>query len=630
VRIGILSDLQLPRPWSAAGERDLLTRELDRIALAEELGFASAWLQEHHFLEELGHGGGAATLLAAAATRTSTIRLGLAVLSVEPAVRHPAVLAAEVATLDLLAQGRLEVATGIARTGVEVAGLGLARQTARARWEQYTGVLARMLAEEPFSGEPAATPAGGTSLLPRMLVPRPYQRPHPPLWARCDKPAEIGTAARLGLGALCRAALEPDEAAEWVAEYRAVLASERCVPVGAAVHARVAVCLPLFVHADEATAIDQGLDGAHFQAFATAHYERFGEHRPGVTDLWTAFVQRRDDVGLAKAAVVADGQPLGVRVLRDGRASLRGAIGTPAQVAELVGRYAAAGVDDLLLVPAAAVGGMPDRTEASLRLFAAEVLPTVAAASPAVDRDVLEDAARAALARRPPPPELSHEAIGALDEAPAHGARPAPAAEPAASSNGAGTTATASAHADGNGAPPHAHVITGVPDPATPRRPTPAGGSPVPRAILSATMSRRLKERLGEGGTVAFRRAVGRADDRWLERTLGSDRGLRILFSAMRSRFDPAAAEGFVGAIAYELRDASGSVRVWGVRVTPTAASVAPGPVTEPALTLQLGLADFLRMAAGELDPAHLLLSGRLDLRGDFSLAMRLGPMFGQ
>lgn len=615
MRIGILSDLQLPRPWSAAGEHELLTRELHRITLAEELGFRSAWIQEHHFLEELGHGGGAALLLAAAATQTSAIRLGLAVLSVDPAVRHPAVLAGEIATLDLLAQGRLQVATGVARTGIEVAGLGLVRQTARARWEQYTGVLARMLAEEPFTGTAGTAVAGdATPLPPRMLVPRPHHRPHPPLWARCDRPAEIGVAARLGLGALCRAALEPDEAAEWVAEYRSVLTSERCVPVGAAVHARVAVCLPLYVHEDEATAIDQGLDGAHFHAFATAHYERFGEHRPGVTDLWAAFVQRRDDVGLSKAAVVADGQPLSVRVLRDGRASLRGGIGTPAQVTELVGRYAAAGVDDLLLVPATPVGGMPDRTEASLRLFAQHVLPTVK--SPPVDRDLLEDAARAALARRPPPPPLSDEAIGALDEA----RRPAPSgpAHAPAARNGA-TEADDDPFAGSS-----ASDASGVG--MTPS----AGTRAAPPAILSATMSRRLRERLADGGTVAFRRAVTRADDRWLERTLGSDRGLRILFTAMRARFDPAAADGFVGAIAYELRDASGHVRVWGVRITPTAATVAPGPVVEPALTLQLGLADFLRLAAGELDPARLLLGGRLDLRGDFALAMRLGPMFGQ
>ncbi|UTI66915.1 LLM class flavin-dependent oxidoreductase [Paraconexibacter antarcticus] len=619
MRIGIVCDLQLPRPWSAASERALLARELDRIALADTLGFGSAWVQEHHFLEELGHGGGAVPFLAAAAGRTTALRLGLGVLSVDPAVRHPAVLAADVATLDLLAEGRLDVATGVARTGIEVAGLGLARQTARSRWEQYTGVLARMLAEAPFGGAGEGTSA---ALPPRVVLPRPWQQPHPPLWARCDRPADIGTAARLGLGALCRSVLEPEEAAEWIAEYRGVLRSTRCVPVGAAVEPRVAVCVPMFVHADEATAIDTGIDGLHFQAFATSHYERFGEHVPGGTDLWAAFLARRADVGLARDAVVADGQPLSVRVLRDGQAAVRGAVGTPAQVAELVGRYAAAGVDDLLLVlPAGAAvsagagaGAGSGRDEATgedavadaLRLFAAEVLPGVPADVPPDDE--LRTAVREALARRPVPPPFLPEAVGALAEAPPPAPAPAPAAGPSSSSG----PAVGVAFAAGEGA--------GGAD-----RPSPAG----PAARLRVSRER-LRGSLGAGGTIAVRRAVARADDRWLERTLGSDRGLRVIFTAMRSRYVPEAAQGFLGAIAYELRDADGRVRTWGVRITPTGATVAPGPVEEPALTVQLGLADFVRLAAGELDPGHLLLGGRMDLRGDFSLATRLGPMFGQ
>ncbi|WP_354697894.1 Alkanesulfonate monooxygenase [Paraconexibacter sp. AEG42_29] len=596
MHIGLLSDLQLPRPWSAAGERSLLTRELDRIVLAEALGLSGAWVQEHHFLEELGHGGGATAFLGAAAARTSTIRLGLGLLSVDPSVRHPAVLASEVATLDQLCGGRLDVATGVARTGVEVAGLGLARQTARARLEHYTGVLARMLEEEPFAG----SGGGGAGPAARMILPRPHQRPHPPLWLRCDKAAEISTAARLGLGALCRAVVDPDEAAEWVAEYRAVLASERCTPVAASIRPRVAVCLPMFVDADEATAIVHGLDGAHFHAYAVSHYERFGEHRPGATDLWAAFQAQREDVGLAGGVVVADGSPLGVRVFRDGRASLRGAIGTPDQVADLVARYAAAGVDDLLLVLPPPVAGRPDHNAESLRLFADSVLPRIVPRAGEEDDDAaLQTATRSALARRPPRPTLTNEAISALAEA------PAPTGPAAAAQSGA-TPADPVRSANGSGRPETA------------------------RAILRATMPADLKERASARGTAAARRAVARADDRWLERTLGSARGLKLIFGAMAKRFVPAAAQGFVGTIAYELRDQAGVVQTWSVRVTPTAATATPGPAPDPALTIQMGLADFLRLAVGELDPGALLLSGRMDLRGDFGLATRLGAMFGQ
>ncbi|MCW3013944.1 MAG: class flavin-dependent oxidoreductase [Solirubrobacterales bacterium] len=579
VRIGLIFDLQMPRPWGAGDERLLLEQTLAQVQLADELGYASAWLQEHHFLEEFGHGGGILPVAGAAAARTTAIRLGVSVLSVDPLVRHPAVLAGDVAALDLLGDGRLDVATGIALAGVEVAGLGLVRQTARATWEHYTGVLARMLAEEPFGGVPASP--SGPALARRTVLPRPVQRPHPPLWARCDRPADISTAARLGLGALCRAPMEPEEAAEWVAEYRAILRSASCVPLGATVEARVAVCLPMSVHEDEATAVSQGVDAAHFHAFATAHFERFGEHEPGVTDLWATFQQRREDVGLSRAAVVPDGGPLSVRVLRDGRAALRGAIGTPDQVGELVGRYAAAGVDDLLLlVPRGGTSAHEDIC-GSLRLFAERVLPTVPAAAP--DRPPLGDAIRAALDRRPPAPVVAQTdtAVAALEEAPARdrmsGSAPAPAPAPA-----------------------------------------------------PAELRDRLRSRLAQRGTTAVRRAVERSDDRWVERTLGSDRGLRAIFSAMRSRYVAAESGGFVGVIAYELTGAAGTTRTWSIQITPAGARVVPGAIPDPALTVMLNVADFVRVAAGELDPGHLLLSGRMDLRGDFALATRLGAMFGQ
>ena len=68
----------------------------------------------------------------------------------------------------------------------------------------------------------------------------------------------------------------------------------------------------------------------------------------------------------------------------------------------------------------------------------------------------------------------------------------------------------------------------------------------------------------------------------------------------------------------------------WTVRVDPRAASVHAGPAAAPALTLKMTVADFLRMAAGDLDAGKALLTGRLDLAGDFALAQRLGEMFGQ
>jgi SCP-2 sterol transfer family len=133
---------------------------------------------------------------------------------------------------------------------------------------------------------------------------------------------------------------------------------------------------------------------------------------------------------------------------------------------------------------------------------------------------------------------------------------------------------------------------------------------------------------LAERGAKA---AVARAGDPLLERTLGRPRGLKLIFGQMAKEFVPAAAEGFTGDIIYLLRGLDGNVRAWTVRVGPAAARPVPGRASqEPALTISLGLADFLRLSVGEVDPVALVMDGRMELQGDFAVAAKLGPMFGR
>jgi putative sterol carrier protein len=127
-----------------------------------------------------------------------------------------------------------------------------------------------------------------------------------------------------------------------------------------------------------------------------------------------------------------------------------------------------------------------------------------------------------------------------------------------------------------------------------------------------------------------FMRFVRRSSDERLERTVGSGRGLRLLFAATARAYRPDRARGFSGDIRYELTDARGRVRTWTVTCGPEGARAAPRATGEPALTIKAGVADFVRVAGGDLDPVKALLSGRMDLEGDFAVAMRLGEMFGQ
>jgi len=131
-------------------------------------------------------------------------------------------------------------------------------------------------------------------------------------------------------------------------------------------------------------------------------------------------------------------------------------------------------------------------------------------------------------------------------------------------------------------------------------------------------------------GERIFQRFVKRSSDRRLERTIGSDRGLRVVFRMMSRAYRPDRAAGFSGDIRYELTDSRGAVRTWTVTCGADGASARESAEPNPALTIKLGLADFIRLAGQDLNPAVALLSGRMDLEGDFAVAVRLGEMFGQ
>ena len=130
-------------------------------------------------------------------------------------------------------------------------------------------------------------------------------------------------------------------------------------------------------------------------------------------------------------------------------------------------------------------------------------------------------------------------------------------------------------------------------------------------------------------GLTVLRTFVRRSGDRPLERTFGSRRGLARIFAGAAERFDPDGADGFSGALQFDLRRSSGAVSHWVIVVAHDRATARPGTAEGPALTAQLSVADAIRILTGDLDAGTAILEGRLDLLGDFGVAMGLGRMFG-
>jgi alkanesulfonate monooxygenase SsuD/methylene tetrahydromethanopterin reductase-like flavin-dependent oxidoreductase (luciferase family) len=401
MRFGIFYEHQLPRPWGPDDEHKLLLNALEQVELADKLGIDYVWEVEHHFLEEYSHSSAPEVFLAAASQRTSRIRLGHGIVQLPPNFNHPARVAERIATLDLISNGRVDFGTGEASSETELGGFLVDREKKRAQWTEAIDVVARMLVEEPFAGHEGES----ITVPPRNVVPKPLQKPHPPLWVACSRRETIHLAATKGIGALSFSFVEADEARSWVNDYYETLASEECVPAGFSVNPAVACVLPFMCHSDEETAIARGLDGGHFFGYSLGHYYVYGAHKPGVTNVWEEFQANRDSFGFNRRVAAQTGEPLGAQLMEQGLGSLRGAIGTPDQVRELIRRYEDAGVDQLIFVSQAGRNRHEDVCE-SLELFAKEVMPEFKDRAEDRERRKAERLAPAidqALKRREPP-----------------------------------------------------------------------------------------------------------------------------------------------------------------------------------------------------------------------------------
>ncbi len=414
MKFGIFYEHQLPRPWDDRSEYQILADALEQVELADKLGFDHMWEVEHHFLEEYSHSSAPEIFLAAASQRTSRIRLGHGICLTAPQFNHPARVAERISTLDLLSGGRVDFGSGESSSEAELGGFGVPYESKREAWLEGLEVAVRAMTETPFSGHEGKW----VNMPPRNVVPKPFQTPHPPLWVACSRHDTILLAAEKGMGALSFAFIDPEEANQWVVDYRSTMA-EKCVPVGKAVNPNIACVTPMMCHPDERRALEMGLEGGNFFGYSLAHYYVFGDHRPGATDVWREFQEKRADHGYDPAVALAvEQEKLGAKVAAGDNTGLRGAVGTPDQIRDFLRRYEDAGVDQVIFVMQAGKNRHEDICE-SLERFGTEILPEFrereeqgAAAKAASWRPIIE----AAMARRPadPPPVSDDYVIRAI------------------------------------------------------------------------------------------------------------------------------------------------------------------------------------------------------------------------
>ncbi len=401
MRFGLFYEHQLPRPWEDKSEVELIQDALDQIELADRLGFTNVWEVEHHFLEEYSHSSAPEVFLAAASQRTERMRLGHGIVLTAPGYNHPARVAERIAMLDLVSRGRVEFGSGESGSLAELGGFGLAPVLKREMWHEGLTVSLRCMTEVPFGGVEGKY----VKMPPRNVVPKPVQKPHPPVWVACSRRETILLAAELGIGALTFSFIDPEEAELWVGDYRKTLA-EKCVPIGRMINPEIACVTPMMCHGDEREAVLRGLEGGNFFGYSLGHYYIFGDHKPGLSNVWEEFVRKRAERGFSPDVAIAMRQKrLSARLDNDQGAQqgLRGAVGTPDQLREFFRRFEAAGVDQMIFVMQAGKNRHEHIME-SIELFGREVLPECAARDESVRAKKMEQLApilEAAMKRRP-------------------------------------------------------------------------------------------------------------------------------------------------------------------------------------------------------------------------------------
>ena len=347
MKFGIFYEHQLPRPWSNDAEHELLQHALDQVELADRLGYDYAWEVEHHFMEEYSHSSAPEVFLAAASQRTEQIRLGHGI--VQLTTNHPARVAERVSTLDLISGGRVELGLGEGSSVTELHPFDRRFRDKRSIWEDGVRCLMPMFGDEgvEYHGEWFDFPL-------RNVLPKPRQKPHPPLWVACSQMETIRMAGTRGMGALGFQFVSAEAAQAWVhAYYNAYtkrydpLADYQPNPAVAVVSQFM--CAPTD---EEAAAM---AEGSSFFQFALGFYNSHGPVEPGSVDLWQEFLEFKE---------TPKGQALKVG----------GLIGSPETIRRRLRQFEASHVDQVILLNQAGKNSHEDICS-SLELFAAEVMP---------------------------------------------------------------------------------------------------------------------------------------------------------------------------------------------------------------------------------------------------------------
>jgi alkanesulfonate monooxygenase SsuD/methylene tetrahydromethanopterin reductase-like flavin-dependent oxidoreductase (luciferase family) len=326
VEFGLFNALYLPHEQASdpAAEHSRLLDEVTSIQAADRSGFKYTWASEHHFLTEYSHLSANESFLAFVAAKTERIHVGTGIFNITPPVNHPARVAERVAMIDHLSEGRFEFGMGRGSSSTEQGGFGITDpELTKEMFDEAVPQFARMWRDEPyaFNGRFFSMPE-------RNVLPKPYTKPHPPMWVAAGNPGTFEKAARMGLGVLCFTSGSPSQLAPLIEVYKQTI--EKAEPVGDYVNDNVMVTTQMLCLEDgqKARELACTMASSYHQSLVFRYLDTFP--KPPFIPTWPEVLpeptREEMDVRIAKGLV---------------------AVGTPDECTRNVQKYADVGADQL-------------------------------------------------------------------------------------------------------------------------------------------------------------------------------------------------------------------------------------------------------------------------------------------
>jgi alkanesulfonate monooxygenase SsuD/methylene tetrahydromethanopterin reductase-like flavin-dependent oxidoreductase (luciferase family) len=359
MKFGIFYELQLPRPWQPGDEQKLYQNALSQIELADQLGYDHAWQVEHHFLEEYSHSPAPESFLAAASQRTKNIRLGHGICQLT--TNHPARVAERIATLDLLSNGRCEFGMGESASETELTPFGVKMEDKREIFEEAVRAIFPMFKDggSEHHGKYFDMPL-------RNVLPKPAQKPHPPLWVACSQLDTLAKCGEWGMGALGFQFVSADAAHAWVHAYYNAFVKRQKKLADYQTNPNIAL-VSFFMCAKTDEEARERADGDTFFQFSLKYYgASSGRQRPppGTVNMWDEYNKWKKANPQAHAAALRGGL-----------------IGSPETIRNKLKKFQSSNIDQVVLLNQAGKNTHEHICE-SLELFAAEVMPEFQASHP--------------------------------------------------------------------------------------------------------------------------------------------------------------------------------------------------------------------------------------------------------